>query len=86
MKNITEKEIKRAYKTKKDPRVTKRLGVVNMAYFSRFSIEVTANLLMHCQNWVSKWVNRFKSGGIDVLRDMPRDSRPRQLSVKKFKM
>ena len=84
MKNITAAEIKQAYKTEKDPRVTKRLLAVHMICFEGKSIEETANTLMHCQNWVSKWIHRFKTGGIDALRDMPRDGRPRMLSVQQI--
>ena len=64
MKNITAAEIKQASKTEKDPRVTKRLAAVNMVCFSGCSIEDTANSLMHCPNWISKWVKRFKAGAL----------------------
>lgn len=36
----------------------------------------TANYLMRCPNWVAKWVDRYREGGIDALRDRPRTGRP----------
>ena len=64
MKNITAVEIKQAYKTEKNLRVTKRLAAVNMVCFSGCIIEDTANSLIQCQNWVSKWVKCFKAGAL----------------------
>ena len=61
MKNVVAKKIKQAYKTEKDPRVTKRLLAVHMICFEGKNTEETANNLMQCQNGVSMWIKRFKA-------------------------
>ena len=35
---------------------------------------------MQCLNWVLMWVGRFEEGGIDALRNLPRNGRPPRIT------
>ena len=71
--------LRAALHDEKDPRVTCRiLAVHNVECLGRTHAE-TAEALMHCPGWVCDWVNRYREGGIDALRDTHRTGRPRDV-------
>ena len=65
----------------KDPKVIKRMAAINMVCMNGQSIRHTADSLMQCPDWVSMWVERFKKGGIDALRDLPHTGRPPKVNL-----
>ena len=76
MPAVKSEDLKKAYKKERDPRVKIRMAAVNMVCMNNESIQHAADSLMQCPNWVSFWVERFREGGIDTLRDLPRSGRP----------
>jgi len=67
-------DLKKAYKSEKDPRVRARMVAVN-AVCVKTDIGKTADCLMQCPDRVSHRVRRFEEGGIDAIRDLPRGGR-----------
>ncbi len=77
-------DLRKAYKKERDPKVVKRMAAVNMVCMNNESIQHVADSLMQCPNWVSFWVERFREGGIDALRDLPKSGRPPKVKLKKI--
>ena len=77
-------DLKKAYKKEKDPRVKIRMAAVNMVAIRGKSLQETADNLMQCPNWVSYWVERFREGGLDALRDLPRRGRTPKVAPEKI--
>ena len=73
-------ELKIAYKKEKEPRILQRMLAVNMVCVREKTIQDTAESLMQCPDWVSKWVQRYQTGGIENLRDSSRSGRPSLVS------
>lgn len=67
---------KTTYKKERDPRVRSRILAVHMVCVLEKNVEETAKLTMQCPEWVTKWVQRYREGGIDTLADLPRPRRP----------
>ena len=44
------------------------------------SIDDAATNLLRCPKWVRNWLERFKTGGLEGLRDLPRSGRPPKIS------
>lgn len=84
MNNQERDQFKRAYKQEKDLKVSRRMLAVNMVCINDQSIQHTADYLMQCPDWVSMWVQRYREGGIDALRDLPRTGRPCKISINKI--
>ena len=84
MLKVKPEDLRKACKKEKDPKVVKRMVAVNMACNCNKSYQETADSLMQCPNWVSFWVQRFREGGIDALRDLPRSGRPTKVGTNKI--
>ena len=48
---------------------------VYIVHVRKKSIDETAGDLMRSPKWVRNWLNRFDSGGLNGLRDLPRSGR-----------
>ena len=79
---VKPEDLKKAYKKEKDLRVKIRMAAVNMVCMHDDTIQTTADRLMQCPNWVSFWVERFREGGIDALRDLPRSGRKPKVALR----
>ena len=81
MPAVKPEDLKKAYKKEKDPRVKIRMAAVNMVCINGRNVREAADNLMQCPSWVSFWVERFREGGIDALRDLPRSGRPPKVAL-----
>ena len=52
-----------------------RMLAVHMVCECNDGVQETADRLMQCPDWVSKWVQRYREGGIDAFWDLPRTGR-----------
>ena len=67
---------RRALRDERDGDVRYRFAAVNMHENLGMTREEVALALMRCPRWVGKWVARYRSGGVEALRDRPRPGRP----------
>jgi len=65
-----------ACKRERDGRIRVRMPAVHMRCAQDKTEEEIASTLLQCTSWVFKWVQRYREGGIDALRDLPRAGRP----------
>ena len=49
---------------------------MHMVYVREKSVSATAADLMRTDKWVYDWLKRFDAGGLDGLRDLPKNGRP----------
>ena len=77
MDEAEREELKEAYRKEKDPRVVTRMLAVRMVYVRKAGMDETATHLMRSTRWVRNWLHRH-DGGLDGLRDLPRDGRSMQ--------
>ena len=76
MDKTKREELEKAYRKEKDSRVVLRMLAVHMVCVRQMSMGETAASLMRSERWVHKWPERFDTGGLDGLRDLPRTGRP----------
>ena len=69
-------ELEKAYKKEKNPRVAARMLAVHMVHVREKSVSETAADLMRTDKWVYDWLKRFDAGGLDGIRDLPKNGRP----------
>ena len=81
---IKPEDLKKAYKKEKNLKISRRMAAVNMVCVYGKSMQETADYLMQCPNWVDMWVRRFKEGGLDALRDLPKSGRPCKVQHKRM--
>lgn len=84
MSAVKPEDLRKAYKKERDPRVKIRMAAVNMVCMNGQDVRHVADSLMQCPGWVSFWVERFREGGIDALRDLPRSGRPPKVVLEKI--
>ena len=70
------KRFRRALRDERDGDVRYRFAAVNMHENLGMTREEVALALVQCPRWVGKWVARYRSGGVEALRDRPRPGRP----------
>ena len=75
-------DFKEAYEKEKDPDVKIRMAAVNMIHVENQDAKVVARGLLKSRDWAYFWVRRFREGGIEALRDRPRDGRPPKVRPK----
>ena len=80
MVKVTREKLEEAYRKEKDHRVVVRMLAVHMVHFRKVSIDDAAVNLLRCPKWVRNWLERFKTGGLEGLRDLPRSGRPPKIS------
>ena len=80
MVKVTREKLEEAYRKEKDHRVGARMLAVHMVHFRKMSIDDAATNLLRCPKWVRNWLERFKTGGLEGLRDLPRSGRPPKIS------
>ena len=68
--------LRQASKKEKDPRIIPRIFAVHMVCVLEKSVDEAAEMTMRCPEWVTKWVQRYREGGIEALADLPRSGRP----------
>ena len=76
MKSLTREDLRRARLGERDPRVRDRIAAANMFENMGMMREEIASALPMCPRRVTKWVGRYRRGGIEALRDLPRTGRP----------
>ena len=72
MSEIGKEDLKKAYRSKKDPKIRARILAAHMVGVYEESIGKTATNLMQSERWVRDWLKRHDEGGLDGLRDLPR--------------
>ena len=72
MDKTEREELEKAYRKEKDSGMVFRMLAVYMVHVRKMSIGETATNLMRAERWVCKWLERFDTGGLDGLRDLPR--------------
>ena len=75
MDKTKREELEKAYRKEKDSRAVPRMLAVHMVRVREMSIGETAANLMRSERRVRKWLERFDTGGLDGLRDLPRTGR-----------
>ena len=80
MVKVTREKLEEAYRKEKDHRVGARMLAVHMVHFRKMSIDDAAANLLRCPRWVRNWLERFETGGLEGLRDLPRSGRPPKIS------
>ncbi len=80
MVKVTREKLEEAYRKEKDHRVVVRMLAVHMVHFRKMSIDDAAANLLRCPRWVRNWLERFETGGLEGLRDLPRSGRPPKIS------
>ena len=80
MVKVTREKLEEAYRKEKDHRVGARMLAVHLVHFRKMSIDDAAANLLRCPRWVRNWLERFKTGGLEGLRDLPRSGRPPKIS------
>jgi transposase len=68
-----------ALRVEKDARVKERLLAVKLVY-DGFTLSRAAEAVGRTKRTVFNWVERFREGGVEALRDRPRSGRPRKAS------
>ena len=76
MSEIGKEDLKKAYRSKKDPKIRARILAAHMVGVYEESIGKTATNLMQSERWVRDWLKRHDEGGLDGLWDLPRSSSP----------
>ena len=79
MNDTKREELEKACKKEKDHRVRARMVAVRMVRVRNMPVEETADILVRCPTWVSKWLRRYDEGCLQGLRDLPRCGRPRRV-------
>lgn len=69
----TSAELKKALRKEKDARVSLRMVAVNMVVVRERSAGYVAGSLMMSEDWVRQCVDRYERGGLDALRERPRE-------------
>ena len=77
MNEMGKEDLKKTYRSEKDPKIRARILAVHMVSVCEESIDKTATNLMQSERWVRDWLKRYDEGGLDGLRDLPRPGRPR---------
>ena len=80
MVKVTREKLEEAYRKEKDHRVGARMLAVHLVHFRKMSIDDAAANLLRCPRWVRNWLERFETGGLEGLRDLPRSGRPPKIS------
>ena len=78
MRETNKEDLKKAYKSEKDPRIKVRILAMHMVRVRKKGIDGTAADLMQSERWVHNWLRRYDEGGLDDIRDLPRSSRSMQ--------
>ena len=68
-------DLKKACKKEKDHGIRAQILAINMVYNEGFKINEATACLMQCPDWIGIWIQRFKTDGLDGLRDLPRSGR-----------
>ena len=71
-----EHDLRGTYRKERDLRVRARMLAVHMVCHRNLGMQEAADNLMQCPEWVARWVQRYREGGVDALRDLPRTGRP----------
>ena len=77
MNEMDKEDLKKAYRSKKDPKIRARILAVHIVSVCEESICKTATNLMQSERWVRDWLKRYDEGDLNGLRDLPRPGRPR---------
>ena len=77
MNEMGKEDLKKTYRSEKDPKIRARILAVHIVSVCEESIDKTATNLMQSERWVRDWLKRYDEGGLDGLRDLPRPGRPR---------
>ena len=75
---MDKEDLKRAYRSEKDPKIRARILAAHMVGVCEESIGKTATNRMQSARWVRDWLKRHDEGVLDGLRDLPRSSRSMQ--------
>ena len=78
MRETNKEDLKKAYKSEKDPRIKVRILAMHMARVRKKGIDGTTADLIQSERWVHNWLRRYDEGGLDDIRDLPRSSRSMQ--------
>ena len=65
-----QQEFKNIYRKEKDPQVTHRMLAVYMVCVQGKTMQQTADDLMYSLDWVQGWISRYKTKGLDGIRDL----------------
>jgi putative transposase len=79
-------QLDRAYRKEKDGDVKERIFLVRRVRFDGMEASKVAEREVHKSRWWAyKWLKRFdKQGGLEGLKDHPRNGRPPKVSEKKM--
>ena len=72
MSEMDKEDLKRAYRSEKDPRIRARILAAHMVSVCEEGIGKTATNLMQSERRVRDWLKRYDEGVLDGLRDLPR--------------
>ena len=72
MNEMDKEDLKKAYRSEKDPKIRAKIFAVYMLSVCEESIGRTATNLMQSERWVHDWLKRYDEGGLDSLRDLLR--------------
>ena len=78
MRETNKEDLKKAYKSEKDPRIKVRTLAMHIVRVRKKGIDGMAADLMQSERWVHNWLRRYDEGGPDDLRDLPRSNRSMQ--------
>ena len=79
MSEMGKEDLKKAYRSAKDPKIRARILAAHMASVCEESIGKTATNPMQSERWVRDWLKRHDEGDMDGFRDLPRPGRPRAI-------
>jgi transposase len=74
------KELAQLYRTTKDPRLRTRAQMVFLAAEQGFKVPQIAAIVRESEATVLRWLKRYRTEGLNGLRDAPRPGRPSEVT------